>query len=72
MVRKGKIKTIIRLALMIVSLIGMFACAVSATVFYFQNPDMTELRRLIEFPWPTIGVVVCLVVFGIGTYVIKD
>lgn len=72
MIKKSKIKTIIRLALMIISLIGMLACAVSATVFYVQNPDMTELRRLIEFPWPTIGAVVCLAVYGIGKYVIKD
>lgn len=72
MVRKSKTKTIIRLALIIVSLMGMLACSVSATVFYIQNPDMTELRRLIEFPWPTIGVVVCFVVYGIGKYMIKD
>lgn len=72
MVNKSKTKTIIRLALMIVSLMGMLVCSVSATVFYIRNPDMTELRRLIEFPWPTIGVVVFLVVYGIGKYVIKD
>ena len=70
--KKNKTKTTIRLALMIVSLMGMLACTVSATVFYFKNPDMTELRRLIEFPWPTIGCVGCLVVYGIGKYVIKD
>lgn len=72
MVNKSKTKTIIRLALMIVFLMGMLACSVSATVFYIRNPDMTELKRLIEFPWPTIGVVVRLVVYGIGKYVIKD
>lgn len=72
MAKKSKIKTIIRLALMIISLMGMLACAVSATIFYFQNPDMTELRRLIEFPWPTIGSVTCLAVYGIGKYAIKD
>ncbi len=70
--KKSKIKTIIRFVLMIISLIGMIACAVCATVFYFQNPDMTGLRRLIEFPQPTIGVAICLAVFGIGKYVIKD
>lgn len=70
--KKSKIKMIIRVALMIISTIGMVACAVCATVFYFQNPDMTELRRFIEFPQPTIGVAICLAVFGIGKYVIKD
>ena len=69
MAKKSK-RTTIRFALTLVSLIGMLACVISATIFYFQNPDMTELRRFIEFPWPTIGAVVCLVVYGIGEYVI--
>lgn len=72
MAKKSKIKTIIRLVLMIISIIGMVACAVCDTVFYFQNPDMTELRRLIEFPLPTICATVCLAVFGVGKYAIKD
>lgn len=72
MARKSKIKKTIRFVLTIVSLIGMLACVVGATVFYLQNPDMTELRRLIEFPWPTIGFMACLVVYVIGEYVIKD
>lgn len=67
---KGRVKTIIRLVLILFSVIGMFICLISSTIFYFQNPDMTELRRLIEFPWPTIGIVVCLMVYGIGKYVI--
>ena len=70
--KKSKTKTIIGLVLMIISTIGMVVCAVCATVFYFQNPDMTELRRFIEFPWPIIGAAVCLAVFGIGKYAIKD
>ena len=69
MAKKSK-RTTIRFALTLVSLIGMLACVISAMVFYFQNPDMTELRQFIEFPWPTIGAVVCLVVYGIGEYVI--
>ena len=72
MMKKNKTRTIIRLVLMSISLIGMLACIVSATIFHIQNPDMTELRRLIEFPWPTIGFVACLAVYGIGKYVIKD
>ena len=72
MTKRSKIKTIIRVVLMTMSTIGMVACAVCAMVFYFQNPDMTELRRLIEFPQPAIGVVICLAVFGIGKYIIKD
>ena len=72
MARKSKIKKTIRFVLAIVSLIGMLACSASATVFYVRNPDMTELRRLIEFPWSTIGFMACLVAYVIGEYVIKD
>lgn len=71
MIKKSR-RTTIRFALTLVSLIGMLVCVISATVFHFQNPDMTELRRFIEFPWPTIGAVVCLVVYVIGEYIIKD
>ena len=71
MIKKSR-KTTIRFALTLISLIGMLACVISATVFHFQNPDMTGLRRFIEFPWPTIGAVVCLVVYVIGEYIIKD
>lgn len=67
---EGKVKTIIRVALMVIALIGMLVCVISSTIFYFRNPDMTELRRFIEFPWPTIGIVVCLALYGIGKYVI--
>ena len=72
MAKKSKTRTIIGLVLMSISLIGMLACAVSATIFRIQNPDMTELRRLIEFPWPTIGATICFVMYGAGKYVIKD
>ena len=70
--KKSNIKTIVRLAFIVMSLLGMIACAIGKIFFYFQNPDMTELRRFIEFPWPTIGVVACLTMFGIGLFVIKD
>lgn len=67
---EDKVKTIIRVALIVIALIGMLVCVISSTIFYFRNPDMTELRRFIEFPWPTIGIVVCLALYGIGKYVI--
>lgn len=67
---KGKVTTIIRVALMVIALIGMLVCVISSTIFYLRNPDMTELRRFIECPWPTIGAVVCLALYGIGKYVI--
>lgn len=66
--KKNNVITIIKFILIIGALIGMVVCAVSSLIFWLQNPDMTDLRRLIEFPEPTIGVMICFVVFGIGMY----
>lgn len=68
MVKRGKTKTIIRLMLIIVSLIGMLVCAALSLIFYIRHPDMTELRRLIEFPYPTVGALVCLILLFISRY----
>ena len=67
-----KIKEIIGVVLVIGGLIGLIACAVAAVIFYFQNPDMTDLRRLIEYPEPSIWAVVCLVCEAIGRSMISS
>lgn len=61
-----KIKEFIGAVLIIGGFIGMIACVIAATVFYFNNPDMTGLRRLIECPEPTIGCIVCWICEVIG------
>lgn len=66
-----KVKDIIGVLLTLGGLIGLVVCAVCACAFYFQNPDMTGLRRLIEYPAPTIGAVVCWVITMIGTHLIN-
>lgn len=50
----------------IVGIIGMIVGGIWATVFYFSNPDMTELRRLIECPEPTILCLVSYIIMRIG------
>lgn len=50
--------------LVVGGLIGILCCAVVATIFYFKNPDMTELRRFLEYPAPTI----LAIIFLIGVY----
>ena len=59
-------KQFIGAVLIIGAFIGMIICAIAATIFYFQNPDMTDLRRLIEYPAPSIWTVVCLICAAIG------
>ena len=58
---KDKFYTIIY----IIGFIVMVGCAIASIVFAIQNPDMTEMRRLIEYPWPTIVLGVDLIILGI-------
>ena len=61
-----QVKTIIGGILIIGAFIGMIICVITSTVFYFQNPDMTALRRFIEYPAPTIWAIICFVCAKIG------
>lgn len=65
-----KFKSFIRIALVIGGMIGIIACIVAAWVFMFHNPDMTDMRRLIEYPAPTIWSIVCLVAVLVGKHMI--
>ena len=60
------IVSLIGIILTLGGFIGLIACGIAAMVFYFQNPDMTDLRRLIEYPGPSIWAVVCLICEAIG------
>lgn len=61
-----KIKDVIAVVLMLGGIVGALVCAITALVFYFQNPDMTDLRRFIEMPWTTIGVLVSIIAVEVG------
>lgn len=67
-----KIKGIIGAVLIIGAVIGCIICMVVSIVFAIQNPDMTEMRRLIEYPAPTIWGVICVVSAVIGRYMLED
>lgn len=59
-------KAIIGIILILLGFITILCCAVWAIVFHIQNPDMTEMRMLIENPYPTIFCVIGYVVGRIG------
>lgn len=65
---KNKIKTIISAALIIIAFIACVASAIWALVFKFMNPDMTEMRLLIENPYPTIICIVSIVALMVGKF----
>lgn len=61
-----KIKEVIGALLIIGCFIGLIACGIAAFGFYFQNPDMTALRRFMEYPDPSIWAVICYIGARIG------
>ena len=66
-----KIKDLIGIILILGSVIGLIICVIASAVFYIQNPDMTALRRFIEYPAPSIWAVVCFIVGRVGLKLIK-
>ena len=66
-----KIKDLIAVVLIIGGFVGLIASVIAASVFYFQNPDMTELRRFMEYPTPTIWGIVCFIAVEVGLYLCK-
>lgn len=64
-------KDIIGFILMLGGLIGILVCALVANIFYFENPDMTELRRFIECPWPSIGAIISIIATYAGQYMMR-
>jgi uncharacterized membrane protein len=62
----NNIKTTIGMILILIAFIAMIVAAIWSIVFNFQNPDMTDLRLVIENPGPTIIAIVSLIGFGVG------
>lgn len=69
--KKRNIKTFIGMILTFGSLVGMSMCGIAAIVFAFKNPDMTEIRRLIEYPYPTIWAIICFICCKIGANMLE-
>lgn len=69
---KMTVKEFIGVALTIIGFIGIMLCAIGALVFAIVNPDMTEMRRLIEYPEPIIVGVLSLIIIKIGTYLVTS
>lgn len=69
--KKHNLTAIIGCILIVLAIIAIIGSAVAAAIFYFQNPDMTELRRFIEYPEPSIIALIAIVVAYVGKYLIS-
>lgn len=70
--KKRNIKTLTGIILTFGSLVGILVCSIASIVFACKNPDMTEIRRFIEYPAPTIWFIVCFIVGNVGKNILKD
>lgn len=52
--------------------IGMIACAIAATVFMIQNPDMTAMRRFLEYPEPSVCCIINYIGVKVGAWMVKN
>lgn len=67
-----KIKEAIGVILTLGAIVGLVICAIAAIMFHIQNPDMTELRRLIEYPAPSIWAIICVIAGKVGLELIRS
>ena len=67
-----KTRDILGALLVLAAFGGLIVCSVSSIIFYFKNPDMTSLRRLIECPEPAIWAIICCICGKLGLYLIKS
>ena len=64
--KEMKHRDILALLAMIVATIGLIVMAVWGFALRVQNPDMTDMRFMLEFPGFTVGTIVCFVLYYFG------
>lgn len=66
------LKSTIGLGLILGGFIGIVACVIANYVFMWQHPDMTTMRRFLEYPWPTVWCIVDYIGIQIGIWMVKN
>lgn len=61
----------IGLALVLIGIVGAIACGIWGLVLNSANPDMTQMRLLIEYPEPSIGIFVSGIVGFVGSKLLR-
>ena len=61
----------IGLALLLIGIVGTIACGIWGFALNIANPDMTQMRLLIEYPEPSIGIFVSGIVGFVGSKLLK-
>ena len=64
-------KGIFGCALILCGFLGMFACIIASCVFSWQNPDMTTMRRFLEYPQPSVWCIVDYIGIQVGLWMVN-
>lgn len=62
---------IIGAIMIVIGIVMILGSAIADTIFECNNPDMTDMRRLIENPSPAITSVIGYIVLIIGSAITK-
>ncbi len=68
---KTKMKYTISVIAIALGFLAQIVGIIWSAIFYFQNPDMTELRQFIENPIPSIIAIVGILIVGLGRSVLQ-
>lgn len=66
------LKTVIGFVLILCGFLGILACIIASWVFIWQNPDMTTMRRFLEYPQPSVWCIVDYIGIQIGLWMVKS
>jgi hypothetical protein len=67
-----KNKIFIGIVLIIIAIVALITSVIWHWVFNLMNPDMTELRLLIENPYPTIIAIASTIGLMIGRVLMEE
>jgi hypothetical protein len=65
------VKGVIGCVLILCGFLGMLACIIASCVFSWQNPDMTAMRRFLEYPQPSVWCIVDYIGIQVGIWMVR-
>lgn len=68
----NRIREVIGIAFMFGSVIVAVIASIVSTVMRYDNPDMTEIRFIIEHPWTWKVSIGCVISYLVGWHLLKQ
>lgn len=65
-----KFKLVLAIVMKVLSIAAILLCIIAQIVIQVRNPDMTEMRMLIEYPW-LIAFIPAILGFIVGSKMLE-